>query len=240
MSTHRAAQVHRALVLQARNVGDSDRVIDAWVPKLGRVALWARSARASKRRFAGALQPFFELSVTVVPKTQGFAVEAAHVLRDRSGIRQSLAQIGRASTVVRVVQALWPQGQDAPGVFDALGVALDHLDGGRLARAAGVYPRLANEGGLLPDLTACGACHRPVDGPMRAPEDRPDLVCARCLPKGSALAQATLDALSGARIDEPVIAIEVEAVVLNWVSQYLGRPLRPWALEPLPSRAIKP
>ena len=240
MANPRAAQVHRALVLQARNVGDSDRVIDAWVPELGRVALWARSARASKRRFAGALQPFFELSVTMVPKTQGYGVEAAHVLRDRSGIRQSLDQIGRAATVVRVVQALWPQGQDAPGVFDALAVALDHLDAGRLARAAGVYPRLANEGGLLPDLTECGACHRPATARMRASMERPDLVCEHCHPKGAALAQATLDALSGARIDDPMIATEVEAVVLGWVSLYLGRPLRPWSLEPLPGRSLKP
>lgn len=228
MSPKRPTQTAVAIVLQVRNVGEGHRMVDAWVRAVGRTALWARHARSSKRRFGGALTPFAELQLTATPDDGPWKLESAQATQERMGIRSSLQAIGRAATLVRVVQALWPQGHDADSVFEGLTVALDHLDQGRMARAAGLYPRLAAWAGLLPSTEHCGACQRPLAHRICAPANKPALLCGNCAPHNDALPAPTVAALAGARIEEEAVACQVEAVVTQWVSLFTGRKLVPF------------
>ena len=52
----------RALVLRGVDYGEADRILTLLTPELGRVAVLARGARKSQRRFAGALEPFAVLA----------------------------------------------------------------------------------------------------------------------------------------------------------------------------------
>ena len=235
MAQGRPPVTHRALVLQVRNVGEGHRVVDAWLLGHGRIGLWARNARTSKRRFAGALNPFMELLVTVTPEDNLWRLQAADVRADRQGIRDSLSAIGRAATLCRMVQALWPSGQDAAGVFEGLTVALDHLAAARLPRAAGLYPRLAQWAGLMPSLTFCGQCHRAAETQLTAPKGRPTLVCTTCAPQEQPLDAAVRAALGGARIEQEAVAARVEAIVTEWVSLFTGKKLTPWMAQALPT-----
>jgi len=239
MAKGRPQVTHRALVLQVRNVGEGHRVVDAWLLGQGRIGLWARNARSSRRRFAGALNPFTELLVTVTPEENLWRLEAVDVRVDRHGIRDSLGAIGRAATLCRVVQALWPSGQDADGVFEGLTVALDHLAALRLPRAAGLYPRLAQWAGLMPSLTFCGQCQRSAQQ-LTAPSGRPYLICSACAPHEPPLAPEVRAALGGARIQEEPVAARVEAIVTEWVSLFTGKKLTPWMAQALPTGGHSP
>lgn len=240
MPQKRPSQTLRAIVLQVRNVGEGHRMVDAWVYGVGRISLWARHARSSKRRFGSALSPFSLLQITATPDDALWKLESAEAQGDRMGIRASLQGIGRAATLVRVVQALWPTGHDAEGVFEGLTVALDHLDGGRMARAAGLYPRLAALGGLLPSTEQCGNCQRPLAHRICAPVGKPALLCGNCAPHGAALPQATVAALAGARIEDELVAVQVEAIVTQWVSLFTGKKLVPFAAPALLKRPASP
>lgn len=226
----RPAVVHRGIILQVRNSGEGHRMVDIWLAGLGRTPLWARGARQSRRRFGASLSPFASVTVTVQPNPTLWTLQSAELNNDRLGIRKSLAQIGRAAALCRMVMALWPQGQDAPEVLDGLGVALDHLAMGRVARAAGLYPRLALWSGLLPDLDSCGECAQSEasDRPLAAVATKPHLVCRDCAPKAQPLAPAVRDALAGGRIADDAVATAVERVVTDWASLHAGRPLSGW------------
>ena len=52
--THRP-EPYTGVVVQLRNAGESDRVVELLTVEEGRLALYARGARASRKRFAGVL-----------------------------------------------------------------------------------------------------------------------------------------------------------------------------------------
>src|SRR5271170_88315 len=60
-----------ALILRRIDTGETDRVVWLLTPDRGRLSAFAAGARASKRRFAGALEPFTHLSVELTPPRQG-------------------------------------------------------------------------------------------------------------------------------------------------------------------------
>jgi hypothetical protein len=178
--------------------------------------------------------------VTVTPEENLWRLQAADVRVDRYAIRQSLAAIGRAATLCRVVQALWPSGQDADGVFEGLTVAFDHLAALRLPRAAGLYPRLAQWAGVMPSLIFCGQCQRPAQQQLTAPGSRPYLVCSTCAPHAPPLTADVQAALGGARIEQEPVAARVEAIITQWVSLFTGKQLAPFSLEALPTGQKSP
>ena len=53
----------RAIVLRTVDYGESDRVVTLLTAERGKLAAFARGARASRRRFGGALEPFTLLAV---------------------------------------------------------------------------------------------------------------------------------------------------------------------------------
>ena len=232
MPTAKPAVTHRGIILQVRNSGEGHRMVDAWLVGLGRTPLWARGARHSRRRFGAALSPFASVTLAVQPSPSLWRLQSAELVDDRLGIRKSLQQIGRAAALCRLVMALWPQGQDAPEVLDGLGVALDHLAAGRVARAAGLYPRLAVWAGVMPQLDSCGACGTAElpRCPLAAVATAPHLMCRTCAPNGPPLPPEVRSALAGARIDDAAVADHVERVVTGWASWHAGRPLH-WLID---------
>gem|GEM_PF-6329058 len=61
-----------ALVLRALPYGESDQVVQMLARGRGRIAVFARGARSSKRRFGGALEPF-QLCEILVSTTRACA-----------------------------------------------------------------------------------------------------------------------------------------------------------------------
>lgn len=228
MATPRAATELRAVVLAVHNAGEAHRVVHLFDHRLGRLGLWARNARGSRKRLAGVLEPFYTLRITAVAQGALYNLHAAEVATQRSGLRRSLQAISRAASLCNLVRAAWPEGQAAADVFAGLEVALDHLEAGRVERAAGLYPRLAASAGLLPDLHACGRCGVALP-PLVVGGGEPTVSCPACAPHAPPAAPALVEALRGGRVQDEPTAAALEALVSRWLSHHVGRPLTPWS-----------
>jgi DNA repair protein RecO len=208
-------------------LGEAHRLVEVLCPEEGRLTLLARGARNSRRRFAGVLQLFAGLRLQVQggQEDELGTLSAAEIVSGRPGIRQTLGRISRASALCACVRHLYPTQQAAPEAFAWLSLALDYVDAGEVARAAGAYPRLAQAAGVLPDLHRCGRCHA-VDVPLACVPQPPGVLCLRCAPGRTAMSPALQAALGGRRVQEPVVANAVEDAVIAWTMAHSGRTLQ--------------
>lgn len=153
-----------ALVVGGVDFGDSDRIIHV-LTRTGRASLFAHAAKKSKKRFAGALEPFATIRLTQSERASRRAqtlatIDSATVLCARLGIREDLGRIALASYVVELASRFAPEGQSCDELFDLATRALDAL----LAQPACVSWRRVFEIELLallgyrPEVSACARC----------------------------------------------------------------------------------
>ncbi|MGC3998761.1 MAG: DNA repair protein RecO [Anaeromyxobacter sp.] len=192
-------------VLRAVDYGESDRVITLLTREQGKVSAFARGARASRKRFGGALEPFTLL--TAEARSRGgsdlLGLDSVSVERGFGGIRADLARIACAGYAAELARELLRDHEPHPELFDLLGGYLALLDGAPARPAALRAFELwaLRAAGLMPRLDACARCGEPLD---EAPRLRFDpghggALCLACTPAASpgcpGLAPATLAAL---------------------------------------------
>jgi DNA repair protein RecO (recombination protein O) len=203
--SHVPAGAERALIVGGVDYGEADRVVHLLTGR-GQLAAFAFGAKKSRRRFAGALQPFF----TVRPEFELRRREGMPVLRAasiecaRMGISQDLVAIGTAGYVAELAARVAPEGEASEAILALVEAVLDSLN-------AGVRPRpsvrrafelmLLDELGYRPELAGCVECGA---GPGFIDFARGGALCgahrggARPIgPKTSAWVQRVLDARSG-------------------------------------------
>ena len=101
-----------ALLLRRTDYGESDLIVTVLTDSLGKIALLARGARKSQRRFGGSLQPFHGLALKVTEPRSGelFHLREAQIKKPRLSLVADLTAMttaGRALNWVR--RALPPQ-----------------------------------------------------------------------------------------------------------------------------------
>ncbi|MFT3927250.1 MAG: DNA repair protein RecO [Myxococcales bacterium] len=164
-------QACEALLMRAVDYRDSDRVVTLFTQELGKLSALARGARSSKRRFAGALEPYAVIRVELTPsRGELWNLGAASISRSFPGILQDLARMEVAAAALLLVRETQPPREPDPALFLALvqyltlvDVAGDATRVGLLAFALRALARL----GLAPRLDACGRSGE------RVPEERP-------------------------------------------------------------------
>jgi len=189
----------RAVVLQTTDYGESDRVVSLLSLERGKLSAFARGARASRKRFGGALEPFTLLALDLRerPGAELWALEAASVERAFGAIRGDLARIACAGYACDLARSLVRDQEPHPDLFALLVELLSRLDGGPAEpswlrafellalRAAGLQPRLdgcARCGGQLPAAPArlafspeggflCDDCAAGAPGALRCGAD---------------------------------------------------------------------
>lgn len=189
-----------ALVLDRVPYGESDLVLHLLTRDHGIVAALARSARGSRRRFAGALDLFVVASVRFRPaggRSSLASLAGADPIRSFPGLYDHLDRMeaGQAilvlardllrdapageATFLRMVEALARVEASAPGTahLEILALATD----------------LLGELGHPPVLEACPACGEAV-GASGAVAVAPDgiLLCGRCAPASAVRFPASL------------------------------------------------
>jgi DNA repair protein RecO (recombination protein O) len=151
-----------AIVLRTVDYGESDRIVTLLSRERGKVSAFARGARASRRRFGGALEPFTLLSVEAKERRGGdlLALESVSVIRGFGGIRTDLARIACASYACELVRELVRDGEPHEQLFALLEAYLGLLDGAPARPAALRAVELAAlaGAGLMPRLAACARC----------------------------------------------------------------------------------
>lgn len=143
--------------------GDSDRVVTLLTPLHGKIALMARGARRSRRRFSSALEPFALLEIALVPgrgTALGTLVEA-QATRVFARLLGDLGRMGAAGAALELVRETVPEHEAEPSVYAATAAAIEALDVEDvepLALLTCFHARLMALVGFAPRLDACGVC----------------------------------------------------------------------------------
>ncbi len=206
------------LVLSTRDFSDSHRIVEVLTAEEGRISLLARGGRASKRRFAGALDLFVSLRLQVSTGGNLWSLSAADVLNARIEIRRDLDALARSSLLVELTRALAPEHQSSPDLYGVLTEALDRVSHGDCAGAASAYPALLAAAGVLPDVSVCVRCGADAPGSVR--DD--GFVCTRCSPARGALSDSVRRVWSGERCADAALGDAVEDAVLDFAERTMG------------------
>ncbi len=162
-------------VLRTVDTGEADRVVTLLTRERGKVSAFARAARASRRRFGGALEPFTLVAAEVRerPGAELLGLDSVSPLRAYGGIRGDLARIACAAYAVELARELVRDHEPHEELFELLGTYLAALDAAP-ARPAGLraFELVAlRAAGLAPRLDACARCGGPLVPGLPSPRE---------------------------------------------------------------------
>ncbi len=165
------SQTTDALVLRATDYRDADRVVTLFTQHFGKVSAIARGARASKKRFAGTLEPYAVIRVELeTTRADMLTLKSAELVRTYPNILRDLARMDVAGAALNLLREAHPaRVADEPMFIHAVQfLTLVDLEGDpERALLLGFALRVLALSGLAPRLDTCGRSQAPV------PEGRP-------------------------------------------------------------------
>lgn len=233
------------VVLRAVDYGEADRVVTLLTRERGKVSAFARGARASRRRFGGALEPFTLLTAEARERAGSdlLGLDAVAVVRGFPALRADLARIACAAYAAELARELVRDHEPHPDLLALLVAYLELLEAGP-ARPAGLRAfelGALREAGLMPRLDACARCGGPLEegAPARFDPGQGGALCPGCAPVASpaapTLSPAAAAALgrlqaggleaSAAEALAPPAGREVRAALAAFIEHHLGRRL---------------
>jgi DNA repair protein RecO (recombination protein O) len=229
----------RALVLRSVDYRDADRIVTLLTERFGKVSVLARSARASRRRFGGSLEPCALIEAEVrLGRAEVGSIARASVTRAYPRLLAELSRLTMAGAALELVREAVPVREPDARMFAVALEMLEVLDA-EAAPAAELLlafqARVLALAGLAPGVDVCARCgKRAAEG--RAAYFDPELggiVCRACgggpLRLGGearALVASWLGASwRGAAAAEARAAGEARTVLAAVLQHHLGRPL---------------
>ncbi len=178
--------VSDAIVLRTVACGEADRMVTLFSSDLGRVNAFAAHARKSRRRFAGALDPFTAVRATLVERRgDTWRLDGADVIDSFPELRRDLTLIARAGYAVELVRELCRDHEPHGDLYSSLARFLAHL--ARSPSAPEDLLRFELEAlsavGLTPQLSSCAACGAPSAAGDGFDAARGGVICRRCADK---------------------------------------------------------
>jgi DNA repair protein RecO (recombination protein O) len=151
-----------ALVLAARPLGDTEKIVTLLTPKLGVIRAVAKGARRPKSRLAGGTVAYRVIEALVYRK-EGRELDflsEAHVLSSASRIGSDWRLFLHAGTLAEVALAA------GENCYQLLRTALELLEGGIDPRPVTLFffKGLMRAQGLWPDFSRCAACDDDLSG----------------------------------------------------------------------------
>jgi DNA repair protein RecO (recombination protein O) len=229
-----------AIVLRTVAYGESDLIAHLLVRGRGRISAFARGARSSRRRFAGALEPFQMVEVLLAERSgqELWMLREATVQEAYAGLRDDLHRIAHAGYAAELGHELSRPSEPADDLFALLAEFFERLSRGLAtsARLRALELRALGTAGLAPELSACARCGTPIPAGKAAFDAHAGgLACARCAHPGALLLTAggraalvQLQRAGLAAADAPVSA------------DGTGRPADPRAFEDACAQAARP
>lgn len=188
-----------AVVLGGVDHGDSDRVMTLLTRARGKLGAFAAGARRSKRRFAGALEPFTLLEVRLLERRgELLFLESCRIVDAHAGLREDLGRIGHAGHAAELCRELCREREAHEGLFDDLVRYLSALAAAEARPEDLLAFELAALGhaGLAPRLSDCAICGAAIEGAAAFDPDHGGVLCERCVPQAHRGAvNASADAL---------------------------------------------
>jgi DNA repair protein RecO (recombination protein O) len=228
-----------ALVLRSVDYGEADRIVTLLTRRHGKLSALARSARKSRRRFAGALEGFAVVDAELAIGSGDLArLQSARVMRIFPGVLCDLERMSVAGALLRLGRDLVAERVADEALFEEFVGMLELLERADVIPAAlhlAFEIRLLAITGFAPLLSACGVCGKvPTAG--RAAEFDPArgcLVCQACggapLPLRGAVRARLVEAMQGSVLSvaqlawQPTEREEAERLLENFVAHRLQR-----------------
>jgi DNA repair protein RecO (recombination protein O) len=159
-----------ALILRSVDFSESDRVLHLLVPDVGRVAVIARGARRSVKRFGGTLDLFNHLRVQIERRrSTGLSrLDQAQLIRSFAPLRIDSARFAMGCYLLELLDRLVPEGGSPQDMRRLFGFALSALETVSTRRPDAQLRTLLELRalaalGLRPELRHCVRCGRAVD-----------------------------------------------------------------------------
>jgi len=234
-----------AIVLRARDYGESDRIVTLLTHDFGKLAGMAKGAKASRQRFERKLEPFSHVILHFRRRPHGelvFITRAEAADLPQFAIDDDLGKIALGSYMLELADALTKEEAEASDAYGVLATALRTLARGHpdaSLRQAFELRMLAWAGFGL-EFARCRTCATAVgiDGAAAYfVVGRGGVVCARCrpaVPEGGirldAASAAALARLGAVAIDDAPGAVAAGAdgvlAITRFLSSVLDRRLR--------------
>ncbi len=185
----RSARRSSGLLLSSRVLGEADLILQFFTRDYGRISVVARSARNSRKRFGGALEPFHQLALEFDdrgPDVELGLLREASVQLPRVGIVKHLENLECAGRGLGWVRHGLPPRTPEPSVWRCCAVLLDALDRGAPADGLRLLAEFGFELceclGWAPELDGCVVCRRacPEGQSAGISPVRGGVVCRQC------------------------------------------------------------
>lgn len=232
------------IVLSARDLGETDRVLTILSRERGKLSAIAKAAKRPTSKLAASSQPFCYSTFQFAEGRNLDVVTEAVPRNAFYPIRASLQKITYASYFNELVDGFTEERSPSPRVFDLLFSALSALadpqgekDASMLARVFEL--RLLYLSGYAPQLNFCASCGRKVTGGATLSNALGGVACASCSAQSTdgrylsagALAAMRLLAKSSPRALPPVKltrsqGVEMEACLRSCLEYRLERKIR--------------
>jgi len=174
-----------AITLKSRKWGDADRIVTFYTKQLGKIRAVARGARRLKSRTGAALEPLAICDLDLFEKSGDslYRVSQVDFVEPFVRFREDLALMAAAARMANVVEAVTPDGDPDPQLFETLeqGLRLLLTSEDPTLTALLFQIRLLGLTGFRPQTDQCAACGR--TRVIREPQFSPasgGLVCATC------------------------------------------------------------
>ncbi len=173
-------------MLGTQELGDADLIVTLLTERHGKVRAVARSARRSRRRFGGCLEPLTRVQATWLEHELRDLGQLEQVEASRSFAEMQADPLRQAACAVlaEVAAGFVHEGQADPQEFRLLAAVLDAIEGGAAPWAMLRYFEYwtLRVHGLLPDLASCAGCGRSLGSArsIRVTLERGPL-CSSCL-----------------------------------------------------------
>ena len=192
-----SARAHvEALVLRRTDYGEADRILTLLTREDGLIRAIAKNARASRRRFGGAIELFSHARVELGRKRAGGEglehLNSAEQIDAHLGLRASLGALRAASVMCEATSHLIHEHEAVPELFEQLRAALGSLGGESAPEKMNLLElwyllMLLETAGLAPLLSRCVRCGRTPDefAQARLSRDEGGMICEHCMPAGA-------------------------------------------------------
>lgn len=151
-----------ALVLRMTPWGERDAIVHLLTRESGRIGVFVRGLRGSRKRFAGGLQRFALLRVEVRSRRSGLpTLTGSELLHVWIRLGEELERLAAASVVLEILGRVLPEEEPDPALFARLLRYLTWLDEGQRSAAQtelGLFRMLMvllEREGLWPEIGVC-------------------------------------------------------------------------------------
>ena len=195
-----------AYVLGTSELGEADLIVTLLAEHHGRVRGVGSSARKSRRRFGGALEPMTRVSASWVEREGRdlHRIDTLEPLRSYASMQSEPACQAAVAVISEITAAIVHDAQPEAATFRLLGAVLEALEGGLHPWIAVRYVEYwtLKLHGVLPDLETCAGCGEPLTpSGTRFVAAAQGLLCARCPKPQGAVKLGAADRTALATID---------------------------------------